>query len=50
MIFFAALIEDMARFFLEGTTSFDIDETLEVMKLIDLCLLAEAKPDEWIKM
>lgn len=48
--FFAALIEDMARFFLEGTTSFDTDETLEVMKLIDLCLLAEAKPDEWVKI
>lgn len=48
--FFAALGLDIARFFLDGKTSFDPDETLEVMKLIELCLRAEAKPDEWVKM
>lgn len=39
--FFAALILDMARFFLTGEVSFDPNETLAVMKLIDLCLQAE---------
>jgi hypothetical protein len=39
--FFAALILDMARFFLTGNVSFDPAETLAVMKLIDLCLQAE---------
>ena len=48
--FFAALGLDIARFFLDGKTSFDPDETLEVMKLIELCLRAEAKPDEWVEM
>lgn len=36
--FFASLLEDMARFFLTGKVSFDIAETLEVMRLIDLCV------------
>lgn len=40
--FFPALIEDMGRFFLSGAVSFDPNETLAVMKLIDLCLAAEA--------
>lgn len=40
--FFRSLIEDMARFFLTGDVSFDPNETLAVMKLIELCLAAEA--------
>ena len=38
--FFPALIEDMGRFFLTGAVSFDPNETLAVMKLIELCLFA----------
>ena len=48
--FFAAMIADMARFFLDGKPSFDPDETLEVMKLIELCLRAEASPEKPVKM
>lgn len=48
--FFPALVLDMVRFFETGEVSFDPDETLEVMKLIELCLRAEAAPDTWVTM
>ena len=48
--FFSALGRDIARFFLDGKPSFDGDETLEVMKRIELCLRAEAKPETWVTM
>lgn len=48
--FFPSLIEDMGRFFLTGEVSFDPNETLAVMKLIELCLCAEASPEKQLKM
>jgi hypothetical protein len=48
--FFASMIEDMTRFFLDGKPSFDGDETLEVMKLIELCLRAAENPEAWVNM
>ena len=48
--FFPSLIEDMARFFLTGEVSFDPNETLAVMRLIELCLLAEKSPEKRVEM
>ena len=48
--FFPALVSDMTRFFMTGDVSFDPKETLAVMKLIDLCLLAKKNPDAWVEM
>lgn len=48
--FFPALVSDMTRFFMTGEVSFDPKQTLAVMKLIDLCLLAKKNPDTWVEM
>ena len=48
--FFERLIEDILRFYISGERSFDPRETLAVMKLIDLCLLAKKNPDTWVEM
>ena len=44
--FFDGLIADMLNFFETGKTSFDVSETLEVMKLRDAVLKAVEKPGE----
>ena len=48
--YFTIFVADMLRFFKEGTTSFDIAETLEVMKIRDGALKAEKNRGEWIKL
>ena len=46
--FFAELIKDMIRFFVSGVTSFNTDETLDVMKLRELLIRAKNNNGEWI--
>ena len=46
--YFAALIEDMIRFYITGDVSFDIAETLEVMKLREMLIKAKNNLGEWI--
>ena len=46
--FFKHLMADIIRFFKEGTVSFDVAETLEVMRLRDGVLAAVKALDEWI--
>ena len=46
--FFAYLIRDMLNFFETGEKSFSGDETLEVMKLRDLAILATKTPGEFV--
>lgn len=48
--FFVNLIADMLRFFEEGTVSFDVQETLEIMKLRDGILKADLTEGEWIDL
>jgi len=48
--FFKNLIADMLRFFEEGTVSFDVQETLEVMRLRDGILRADQTEGEWIEL
>ena len=48
--FFAHLIADILRFFEEGTVSFDVAETLEVMKLREGAIRATEKPCEWVEL
>ena len=48
--FFDGLIEDILKFFETGTISFDVAETLEVMKLREGAVLAEQRMGEWIDL
>ena len=48
--FFAHLIADMIRFFEEKTVSFDIAETLEVMKIREGAIRSMGKFCEWIEL
>jgi len=48
--FFDGLIEDILNFFETGKISFDVKETLEVMKLREGAVLAEQKLGEWIDL
>ena len=48
--FFDGLIADMLRFFEEGTVSFDVAETLEVMRLRQGAILAGERMGEWIDL
>ncbi|MBQ4043054.1 MAG: Gfo/Idh/MocA family oxidoreductase [Clostridia bacterium] len=48
--FFKKLIADMIRFFEEGTVSFDVSETLEVMKIREGAMKSIAAPGEWITL
>ncbi len=48
--YFKNLAADMLRFFEEGTTSFDVSETLEVMKVSDGALRAVNCKGEWITL
>lgn len=48
--FFTALIEDMIRFYITGDVSFDITETLEVMKLREALIKAKNNLGEWINL
>ena len=47
--YFTAFIEDMIRFYITGDVSFDIAETLEVMKLCEALIKAKNNLGEWIK-
>ena len=46
--FFEGLIELILRFFENGEVDFDGEQTLEVMRLRDAVLRAEAQPDTWL--
>ena len=46
--FFANLIADILRFYEEGTVSFDVTETLAVIRLRDAALRAAETLDTWI--
>lgn len=48
--FFVGLIGDVLRFFESGVTSFEGEETLEVMRLREAALVASAKMGEWISL
>lgn len=48
--FFVNLIADMLRFFEDGIVSFDVQETLEVMRLRDGILKADKAEGEWIEL
>ena len=48
--FFLNLITDILRFFENGTVSFDVQETLEVMRLRDGILKADLAEGEWIEL
>lgn len=46
--YFAALIEDVLRFYLTGETSFDTRETLCVIKLREMAIKAKEQAGKWI--
>lgn len=46
--FFVELTKDIVRFFDSGTVSFDVEESLEVMRIHDAVIKAEACPGEWV--
>ncbi|MBQ9131629.1 MAG: hypothetical protein IJX62_04065, partial [Clostridia bacterium] len=48
--YFKALIGDILRFFEEKTTSFDPNETLEVMSIREGAIKAEEAPGQWIDL
>ena len=48
--YFESFAADVLRFFEEGTTSFDVSETLEVMKLCEGAIRAEVNKGEWITL
>ena len=48
--FFVGLISDVLRFFESGVTSFDSEETLEVMRLREASLRAVERMGEWISL
>ena len=48
--YFQKLIADMLRFFEEGTVSFDMSETLEVMKIREGAMKALLTPDTWLDL
>lgn len=48
--FFKNLIADMLNFFETGETSFDVQETLEVMRLRDAILKADKTENKWIEL
>lgn len=48
--YFSLLIDDMVRFFVEGTLSFPNDQTLEVMKIRDGVLRSMKTPETWVSL
>ena len=48
--FFPALLTDILRFYEEKTVSFDVAETLEVMKIREGVLKARLTPNTWIEL
>lgn len=48
--FFSALIEDILRFFETGETSFDVNQTLEIMKIRNTIIDAKEKLNEWLEI
>ena len=43
-------MDDMVRFFVEGTLSFPNDQTLEVMKIRDGVLRSMKTPETWVSL
>ncbi len=48
--YFQYLMEDIVRFFKEGTTSFPVEETVEVMKIREGAIRATESIGEWIDL
>ena len=48
--FFKRLIADILAFFISGKTSFDTNETLEVIKIREGVVKGKAKLGEWIEL
>lgn len=48
--FFAGLIADILKFYMDGKLPFDSAETLEVMKIREAIVKAKAKDGEWIPL
>ena len=48
--FFTKLTEDMLRFFETGETSFDVNQTLEIMKIRDAIINGKEKLGEWVEL
>ena len=48
--FFADLLADILRFFETGEVSFDVNQTLEVMRLREKLILARENAGEWINL
>lgn len=48
--FFVDLLADILRFFETGEVSFDVNQTLEVMRLREKLILAREKEGEWINL
>ena len=47
---FKNLLSDILRFYEEGTTSFDVNQTLEVMKIREGVLKGVSNLDQWIEL
>ena len=48
--FFKNLLADILRFYLTGETSFDVNQTLEVMKIRENVIKGKEKLGEWIEL
>ncbi len=48
--FFARLMRDILRFYLTGETSFDVNQTLDVMKIRGSVVRAKQTPGKWKKI
>ena len=47
---FTNLMADILRFYNEGTTSFDVAETMEVMRVREAIINSKATPGEWVNV
>ena len=48
--FFKNLLADILRFYLTGETSFDVNQTLEVMKIRENVIKGKEKLGEWVEL
>ena len=48
--FFKGLIADIFNFFQTGTTSFNVEETLEIMKIREGVIKAKSEAGVWLKV
>jgi hypothetical protein len=48
--FFKTLIRDILSFFISGEVSFDVNQTLEIMKIREGIIKAKTRLGEWIEL